>query len=194
MTCIIGYVNKRNKNVIIAGDSAGSNGTNLVVRKDRKIFMKGDFAIGCTTSFRMIQLLMYKLEVPPIGTTPIHEYMCTDFVDAIRKCFKDGGFLQKDKDQSEMGGVFLVGYEDRLFKIESDFQVSEGTLDFDAVGCGDNFALGALYALQDIDIPVLDKIKHAMHAAENLGVGIKSPFYFIETEDKYIKSTNHAKT
>ena len=61
MTCIVGLVHEGV--VYIGGDSAGVAGLSLVVRAD-EMFRNGDFLMGFTTSFRMGQLLRYKLYPP----------------------------------------------------------------------------------------------------------------------------------
>ena len=62
MTCIVGLVHEGV--VYIGGDSAGVAGLSLVVRADEKVLRNGDFLMGFTTSFRMGQLLRYKLDPP----------------------------------------------------------------------------------------------------------------------------------
>ena len=73
MTCIVGMVDKLAKNVIIGGDSAESTNVNIFIRKDAKIFQNGNFIIGCTSSFRMIQLLRFTFKPPKIKTKDIYE-------------------------------------------------------------------------------------------------------------------------
>ena len=58
MTCIIGYIDRENKKILISGDSAGVNKYMLYHRKDSKIFIREPFIMGFTGSFRMGQLLM----------------------------------------------------------------------------------------------------------------------------------------
>lgn len=99
MTCIVGLVDKGK--VYIGGDSAGVNSFwDLTIRADSKVFINGPFIMGFTSSFRMGQLLRYKLKTPSRfkndGTQKeIYEYMVTDFVDAVRQCLKDGGYASK---------------------------------------------------------------------------------------------------
>ena len=63
MTCIVGMLNKGK--VIIGADSAGVSGLDVQIRKDPKVFITGEFVIGCTTSFRMIELLQFSLKIKP---------------------------------------------------------------------------------------------------------------------------------
>jgi ATP-dependent protease HslVU (ClpYQ) peptidase subunit len=179
MTCIVGIVDKNR--VVIGGDSASSAGSSISIRKDVKVFKNGEFVIGCTTSFRMIQLLRFSFRPPEITAEDIYEYMCKDFINGVRKCFKKGGYLQKYKDGDEKGGSFLVAYKNRLFEIEDDFQVGENSNGMSAVGCGADFALGALYSLPELNLPTEDKILKALEAAEFLALGVRRPFVILNT-------------
>lgn len=181
MTCIVGMIDRKSNKVIIGGDSAASTNDSVVIRKDTKVFKKGVFVIGCTSSFRMIQLLKFKLILPDMNNKDIYEYLCTDFIDAVRECFNEGGFLQKEPTGEETGGQFLIGYEDRLFIIDNDFQVGETYDEFNSVGCGSDFALGCIYLLRDKKIPIENKIRQALEAAEHFSPFVKQPFIFETT-------------
>lgn len=175
MTCIVGVAHAGQ--VYVGGDSAGVNPGSyaLRVRRDVKVFVNGPFAMGFTSSFRMGQLLHYALTPPPHEPPDlnVHHYMVTRFVDAVRACLKDGGYARKEHEQEE-GGVFLVGYRGRLFRIASDYQVGEAVDGYDAVGSGDQAALGALHATQGQD-PV-ERVFTALQAAERLNAGVRGPF------------------
>lgn len=181
MTCIVGFLDKKNKKVVIGGDSAGVAGLNITVRKDPKVFQVGDFIIGCTSSFRMIQLLRFSFKPPEVSKKDVYEYMCTDFIDAVRECFKEGGFLQKYSDGDDKGGTFLVGYKDRLFQIDGDFQVGESLNGFNAVGCGEDFALGALHANLKENMSPKNRVLKALEAAAFFSGGVCKPFIIKET-------------
>jgi len=178
MTCIIGLVD--NGKVYIGGDSAGVSGYSLTVRADEKVFTKGEFVMGFTSSFRMGQLLRFKLDIPyhrPEIET--YEYMVTEFVEAVRKCLKDGGFARSQNGE-ELGGTFLVGYRGQLFKVEDDFQVGRATFDFDAVGCGEDIAKGHLYATMGSKDPEM-RVLEALRAAECFSAGVRGPFKVVST-------------
>lgn len=180
MTCIVGMLNKGK--VIIGADSAGMNGVDVTIRKDPKVFITGDFVIGCTSSFRMIELLQFSLKVKPQKTEGVYEYMCTSFVTAIRKCFKKGGFLQKFADGDEKGGLFLVGYKGRLFKIGSDFQVAETLEGFDSCGCAEDYAIGSLITTRDLnkEMTVKERVYKALEVASERSGGVSPPFIILE--------------
>lgn len=181
MTCIVGCVDRKTKTVTIGGDSAGVSGLNIEVRKDAKVFKNGNFVIGCTTSFRMIQLLRFSLKPPAIRKKDIFEYMCTDFIDAVRECFLQGGHLKRYTDGDDMGGTFLVGYKNRLFKIDEDFQVGENINGMDALGCGSDFAIGALAALQKANLTPKEKVIASLSVSESFSGGVRKPFVVLST-------------
>jgi ATP-dependent protease HslVU (ClpYQ) peptidase subunit len=84
--------------------------------------------------------------------------------------------MGKGKEGDELGGTFLVAYKNRLFKIDSDFQVAENLNGLDAVGCGAYFALGALYSMSDQKMDVANKVLKALEAAEFFALGVRRPF------------------
>lgn len=182
MTCIVGLIDKKNKSVYIGADSAGVAGLDITIRKDQKVFKVGDFVIGCTSSFRMIQLLRFSLKLPDVCNKDIYEYMCTDFINSVRECFKNGGFMQSYKDGDEKGGCFLVGYKGRLFKVSDDYQVGESFIEFDSIGCGESYALGALYSMKNNDLSVEDKVRKSLEIAEYFSAGVKKPFVILKTK------------
>lgn len=175
MTCIVGIIKKGK--VTIAGDSAGVSGLNVIVRKDKKVFKVQDFVIGCTSSFRMIQLIRFSFKPPKKHPdVDAFEFMCTTFIDALRQCFKNGGFAVKEK-EAEMGGTFLVGFQGRLFKIYDDYQVSESVDDYNACGCGESFALGALDAIEK-NISAEQTLTKALTIATYRSGGVRPPYIF----------------
>lgn len=172
MTCIVGLVDEGV--VYIGGDSAGVGGFSMQIRKDEKVFRNGAFIMGFTTSFRMGQLLRYRFNPPKHHPSDdLVKFMSTDFIDAVRDCLKTYGYAQKDKDQ-ESGGTFLVGFEKKLFIVDSDYQVGLVYDSFYSVGCGSDIALGAMFA--SVGAPPRVRITQALEAAERFSAGVRGPF------------------
>jgi len=181
MTCIVGCLDKISGKVVIGGDSAGVNGNDLTIQKNPKVFKNGDFIIGCTTSFRMIQLLRFSFKPPEIKCLDLYEYMCTDFINSVRDCFDKGGFLKTETDGNEIGGNFLVGYENRLFQVYGDFNVIETINEFTSCGCGSDFALGSLFTTENLKFTTKERILKALETAETFSTGVSGPFITLET-------------
>jgi len=178
MTCIIGYV--ADKKVYIGADSAGVDGYDMSIRADEKVFTSGPFIMGFTTSFRMGNILRYCTSPNEQSSKQTdHEYLCTTFIDHIMAQFKTGGFSEINNNVVS-GGHFLLGYKGNLYKVESDFQVGHTIFNYDAIGCGGNYALGCLCALESSSIDPKDKIILALKAAEKFSAGVSGPFHILE--------------
>ena len=165
--------------IYMGADSAGVAGYDLTVRADRKVFTNGPYVIGFTSSFRMGQLLRWKLNDPDRDPrVDVEKFMCTAFVDAVRALMNENGCGHRMNNVDSCGN-FLVGYAGRLFNIGGDYQVGENSEGFDAVGCGDNLALGALYATRGHPDP-RERLLLALETAERFSAGVRGPFH-IET-------------
>lgn len=177
MTCIVGITTP--SGVYIGGDSASTNDSGLqTILAGRKVFFLGEeenrMLLGCTTSCRMMQLLHYELQLPAYEEgLEVEEYLVTKFVNAVRTCLKGGGFAQKE-DEKESGGNFLIGYRGRLFEVQDDYQVSEPTNGYEAVGSGAKFALGSLYATPQL-LPE-QRIELALQAATYHNAYVRPPY------------------
>jgi hypothetical protein len=177
MTCIVGIA--REGKVYMGGDSCGSGYTWQQVGNPKVFVNSGMFLIGCTTSFRMIDLLHWELKVPEqkVGETD-DCYMRTTFIKAVRSCFKDNGWMEKESGKNE-GGNFLVGYKGRLYEVQDDFSVLNSPVEGMAVGSGEQSARGSLYTTRK-DWDSHKRILQALEAAENVAMGVKGPFVQME--------------
>ena len=177
MTCIIGYVNRKTKDTFIGADSSAVMGDEIFKRSDEKVFVNGPMIFGFAGSFRMGQILRYSFEVPKQSKKKDdYEYLCTDFVDDLMKCFTKKGFATVE-DNVIIGGTFLMGYKGNLYEVGPDFQVGKDLVNYAAIGVGEQFARGALYILdQDGELPTEQKVYMALEAAEEFSSSVTSPF------------------
>lgn len=177
MTAIVAVTD--GKKVWMGGDSAGVCGLAIRVRKDPKVFRNGEFLIGFTSSFRMGQLLRYEFSPPKqtLDQDPF-EFMVCSFVPAMKKVFREGGFM-RTSESVESGGMFLVGWQGQIYSVQSDFQV--GILDhtFHACGCGEDLAFGSLYSTEG-QTPE-QRITLALQAAERFSAGVRGPFTIVSS-------------
>lgn len=172
LTCIVGL--ETETGIIIGGDSAAANGWDIHASRLKKVFKQGEFLIGYTSSFRMGQLLQYKLSVEQQKNEQSDlEYLATTFIDAVRECLKEGGFRTVENEQ-ESGGQFLVGYKGKLYAVDSDFQVNSSVDGFMAVGCGASFALGSMWSNQNLSPK--KRVKKALKAAGHFSNGVCGPY------------------
>ncbi len=200
MTCIVGFLHK--DTVYLAGDSAGTDDNfSQQIRKDPKVFQNGPFIFGFTSSFRMGQILMSSKFKPwkQKSDQSDYDYMITDFIDALREAFKEGGYLQKREEGDEIGGTFLVGYKGQLYYVEDDFQVGEVYDPYLSVGCGSDLALGSLFTqTRELEIKdpewdvddIINMLILSLDAASRYSAGCKPPYNIISMNK--LDSTQYA--
>lgn len=147
MTCIAAIIDDDGVGHI-ASDSLGSNGHSKDVYKDQKVFTNGKFLVEYTSSYRMGQLLQYRLSLPKqrIGQT-IDEFMYIDFVDAVRSLLKENGYMMINSNREEVGS-FLVVTEGRIWQMQDDLSLLESSDGFDACGSGAHHAQAAMHVLK----------------------------------------------
>ncbi|HEY3924370.1 MAG TPA: hypothetical protein VGL75_07395 [Acidothermaceae bacterium] len=178
MTCIVGVVD--GDHVLIGGDSAGVGGWDLTVRSDTKVFRVGPYVMGFTASFRMGQLLRYSLRPPEPSGWDVDRFMATAFIDSVRQCLKAGGYARA-KDGGEQGGTFLVAIGGLLYVIYEDYQIGRSEDGYIAVGCGRDYALGALHATTIPRTEAHTRIEIALEAAAHHSAGVSGPFTIMST-------------
>jgi len=181
MTCIVGIVDRINNEIIIGGDSAGVGGLDIVKRKDVKVFNKDDkFLIGFTSSFRMGQILHYcdfNVEEQSEYEDDL-SFMIRKFVPSVQKLFKEHEWSKRTNDGESKGGIFIVGYKNNIYKIESDFQVGLSHKDYESCGCGESYALGSLYTSENLTPE--DRVMKALETAAEFSAGVCAPFNIVK--------------
>ena len=180
MTCIVGI--KHEDGIYIGGDSAVSTGDLVQTLVDPKVWKKGNFIIGSAGGLRALQIIKYKMKIPPInGKKPTH-YMITSFIDAMRKCLKQAGAAREDKKEEEQDNQFLVGYKGHLYEIDGYYGVCEVGDEFIAIGSGTDYALGSLHTTKGL--PPEERLNKALEAAAYFSAGVQAPFHVIALPNK----------
>jgi hypothetical protein len=205
MTCIVGLVDPDGC-VWIGGDSAGTSDNGLqTIRNDKKVFLLNSpdepdykeksptIVVGGTTSYRVLDLLLCELVVPPYHHQHPKKYLVTDFVNAIRACLKKAGYEKKDEGE-EQGGEILLGWQGRLFHIFEDYQVGEASIGYDAVGGGTSVALGAMFATHHLNMLPEERIRLALQAATYHCRSVRPPFLIEHVASKEADSTAESRS
>ena len=190
MTCIVGFVDKKNDCVWIGADSLGSNGYTKSVNTQHKVFRHDIFknvVIGSTTTFRHIDLLKYSDNLFPEldfykNEEIDHKYMVKTFVPNLINLFQNNIY---NESATERGANFLLGTKNQLFEIQSDYSVLVPNRGFAAVGCGEDVAMGSLITTTTNfnfdNISPVDHILYALRAASEYCCGVAGPFVIINT-------------
>jgi ATP-dependent protease HslVU (ClpYQ) peptidase subunit len=181
VTCIVGV--QHEGKVWIGGDSAGVAGMGIQTRADVKVFRRGPYAMGFAGSFRMGQLLRYnaELSIPSVAEVPdrdLDAFMVSIFVEEVRKTLRKGGHTYVENNSETLGGLFLVGVRGVLYAIDCDLQIGRTRDGYQAIGCGDDLALGSLHATR-LDTSWMHpryRVRKALDAAAHHSAGVCKPF------------------
>lgn len=174
MTCIIGLAHE--DKVYIGGDSMAADGWNQRETKLRKVFHAGQFLIGYTSSFRMGQILQYHLAVrQQYDNETDEQYMVIAFAETVRALLRDKGYARIESNNEE-GGHFVVGYKSEVYHMASDYQINHYADGLVSVGCGSQYALGAMLALSQIEPDPHKRILKSLEVSADLCNGVMAPF------------------
>jgi ATP-dependent protease HslVU (ClpYQ) peptidase subunit len=183
MTCICGIAEKGV--VWIGGDSACVSGWETQRTSISKVFLRGQFLIGCAGSFRAHQIVKHFLDVELQPDDMDDEtFMVVHFAEALRICLKEHGYTKIENNREE-GGYFLVGYRSQLYYVASDFQVNTNLNGVDAIGAGREYAIGVMLALGNL--PPAERIKRALEIAEEMSGAVVGPFIIESTENGVVE-------
>jgi ATP-dependent protease HslVU (ClpYQ) peptidase subunit len=141
-----------------------------------KVFEAGDFLIGVSGSKRVCQIVCYELKLPKHDPRlDVEKYMVVKFARALRKAMQDGGCEVDDENEGKtINGMCLVGYQGRLFQVDSAYGVAMSLPPYAAIGCADQIALGAMHALRTTTPEKM--VRAALEASAEFDVNIRPPF------------------
>jgi ATP-dependent protease HslVU (ClpYQ) peptidase subunit len=184
MTCIVGLI--KNGIVYMGGDSAATDDSSIQTIKGSKVFKIGDFLFGVSGNPRMSDILRYRFNIPKLcpRDQDILEYMYQWFIPNLKDCLAEDGFLIKQDEVVSSDSWVLIGYHGRLFILESGFHVSESSLEYNAVGCGMDAALGCLYGVIETELLTSgEKINLALNASAQFNCHVRKPFTILSTQE-----------
>lgn len=175
MTCIVAI--EHEGKVWMGGDSAATRDDDIVCRSNEKVFINGEFIIGYSGSFRIGQILQYAFKPPKqnLFKQTDMEYMVVDFIDALRKTLKEKGAMMEEKEGDAQDSEFIVGYQGKIYVIESDFNVGRPLHNYASCGVGMDYALGCLYNMPE-EMSVVSQIEKALSASAEFCSAVRKPF------------------
>lgn len=163
------------KKVFMAYDSGLSIGDDFIGQSvQSKVFTVEDLLFGYYGSTRAGNIIRYSLRIPSkIEDVDAHEWVSKYVVTAIQDAFLANNYTIDD----EVGFGCLVAHGGRIFLINTDFAVTEWERGYAAVGSGEKYALGALYA----HLPLIKSgvIDHSIAVRDAVGAAVEFDPYSI---------------
>jgi hypothetical protein len=185
MTLLFGILDNDGE-VYLASDSCASDGNETIESYgNEKVFRNGDFVMGVTGSFRIMNILKYIFvhrSYDEEEWDSSFDYMVRSFVPSLMKCLRSNKALIDDKFVKSMDSSILVGFKNNLFVIDTDFHV--GTYSwtkFICVGTAAPAAQGALMTCFYENKDVMESIDYGINASLTFSKTVKGPFHVINT-------------
>lgn len=214
MTCTIAII--ENGVTYVGSDSLGSDGYMQSVRNDIKLYKavnNDNFIIGFSGSYRAGQIIQYNQRIFPdqisskkefinnISSKIIkrdlfkepnvnHSYMVNAIIPKIQAELNAAGGEQLfNGTEKYTPGTFIIAYKDKIYEIDYDYQVAIPSHGFTAIGSGEAVAKGVLYAIQNVsNYSPEEKLIIALQAASEFTVGVKGPYYILNTANNKVVS------
>lgn len=126
--------------------------------------------VGFAGAYRPAEVLRHHVHVrtPRPGEDP-HAYLVTELAAAFRVQCRARSTSTRDVE-------FLVALRGHLYRLQSDFSVVPTARGFDAIGAGEDYALGALAALTPTGQPGRT-LRRVLAAAAHVCPKVSAPFY-----------------
>lgn len=178
MTCVVAIRN--DERIVIGADSAASGNNRVVGRRDKKVFKRRNLVFGFAGSFRIGQLLKYQLKIPKKpGNIGDIEYIVNILISDIIKLLRSNRLVRNN----EMDCSLIIVFNNKIFKVDSDFQVEVTTDEYTAIGDGADVALGSLFTANRAigTRPFPDEtVKCALEASAKYCTTVTAPFNLID--------------
>jgi len=188
MTCILGVLDKEKDCVYIGADSLGSNYYLQALYKNKKVFKaknNDNILMAICGDYKLQNFLSVEEnlveEIKELKNEVNFEHMVKYVSPKIMNLAKQYNCCENDKGYSRINGSIIFAYKNQLYSIGSNGQVLEPADNYIAGGSGEDFALAALS--QNGDKDVVSRIIEGLEAAEKHALGVKRPFYIMNTLD-----------
>jgi len=179
MTCIVAL--KHNGLVYMGGDALAMD-SNYTISKmaGPKVFWVHNFLVGVAGSMRDLQLMKVAWEPPPISEEcngDLEAHAVIDVMQSIDDLFTKSGAIKTENGIKTMNSEILIADFGTVFHVASDLQISEWAGNYTAIGCGSDFALGAMHILEGRKMHPKKKVIAALEAAAKHSAGVDGPFH-----------------
>lgn len=144
MSIVCAIKDKITGNVWMACDSQSTQGQRRSMIKDSKIIQKGPLLFGCVGNPILAQIISTHLELPewPEGMEA-KAYITKILFPVLHKLIQESDTRVSSSVESEDIYCMLVACHGHIFNVGDALIIDEYDADFDAVGAGEEFAIGA---------------------------------------------------
>lgn len=195
MTCIVGLQTPRG--VLLAADTAAVSGWDIrtLGADSLKVWQQGGLAWGFSGDARWSQLVRYRYQVAdaPRESAAVLPWLIGTVAPQLEALARDAGlwFAREERKPPQCGQRGLIACRGRLYRLTCDLTVHMVAESHEAVGSGEDYALGALDATAQVEPPERfslaawhqHRAELALASASARNIGVRAPFTFVWAED-----------
>ncbi len=177
MTCVVGETDGRT--IILGADSAAGSGDEIYTIDLPKVFARGGFLFGYCGSYRIGQILRYRVELPEPPSGDLEPFLVRELIPALRRAVIEEGAAGEGNAFLGEKTALLIGCQGELWTIARDL-TAVPEADFAAIGSGRLRAYAALYALRTAGVePSRRRLEVALQAAAAFTSTVRPPWHFV---------------
>lgn len=152
MTVIVGI--ETPNGVVIGGDRQRTGGTRAIIADHAKVELWAPWlGFGNSGSPRFSDVIRYAVkpewltaERTQAAIKDPRKWLITELVPRLREATKEAGTLHREHETEDTYSSTLIGIRGQLYHCSADWQIFRRQEHYDAVGCGQGYALGHLHA------------------------------------------------
>jgi ATP-dependent protease HslVU (ClpYQ) peptidase subunit len=195
MSLIVARIDRKNHRLYFGADRCLSGGERRMTLKTPKYKCyevpnsKSELLIGFVGEGKQFQDLLETFEPDEHSSFLSVELYISLICKQLKAIIQELDFLASDENGiTGFMGQAIVGYCGRIFTITSRFMYVESDLMFDAVGSGQETALGVLSFTDGwLETDADGEVESALLVAEQFNVSVKAPFdiSYIEIQEEF---------
>ncbi len=180
MTCIVAITD--GQRIAIGADSAvgSTDSPELNTVATNKVWRQGEYLVGICGTYRAGQIARWQMDWPEPPSDPeadLEQFMVKEVVEALRRALENAAYSHA-KEPTRVA-QFVVAVKGRIFMIAGDYSCATLEAPWIAIGSGRHNAYGALHAIADLDLPLEEKLRRALAAAQAHTNNVREPFQFL---------------
>ena len=181
MTVVIGYVNKKAREVIMGADKCASNSLERNTLASSKIYQPAEnpnFLVGIAGDPRVHQLIKAFLTFPREAELEVDQieidekFIVKVIIPQINKILLDQHYYDPDLNSSSI----MIAYKDKVWKINGGYQLISFEENFLTMGSGQFSARGVLVTLEESNMRPMNKVIKALTLSTRMAIGVEGPY------------------
>jgi len=171
---VVVSINDKNK-IYMASDSMASDDETFRYTVTPKIYKRDGFLIGIAGSVALVQFLMESWKKPKDVFELRNILIALAKATGCMNVVNDG-----DCSTQYIPATFLVGHRRKIYEITVNFNVIEYEENYNAIGSGKNFALGALCATEKLDLTPKQRVNMAVEVSSRFCLTVGGKIHYEE--------------